>query len=142
MPPNFVVQSDFFKIISSGNSPSSKAWYTDNAGRPVQRLQSQLKLAFPLWNVSLPSDSSCILTATKNVVGRFLNQVDDSHVCSRGSSAQLATGVFVHIEQVSASRAEPAYNAWSMALNKAFEPICDIDMKVDDTTISNKCEYA
>ena len=45
----------------------------------------------------------------------------------------------MHIEQAAASRAESAYEAWSIALNKAFEAVCDTGMKVDAAT--NRCEY-
>lgn len=91
-----------------------------------------------MWNISLPSDSSCSLIATKNVVGRFLNGIADFQVCSHGSNARLATGVFVHIEQGTASRAESTYEAWSMALTKTFDAACDMDMTVHPA--SNRCE--
>lgn len=121
-----------------GNNPSSEAWYTDDVDRPVKRLKSQLKLAFPTWNITLPSDNSCTLTATKNVIGRFLNGVDDSQVCRQDADTQLATGAFVHVEQGAAARAESAYEAWSEALGKTFEPDCDVGMTVGPE--NNRCE--
>ena len=45
----------------------------------------------------------------------------------------------MHIEQAAASRSESAYEAWSMALNKAFETVRDTGMKVDAAT--NRCEH-
>jgi hypothetical protein len=127
------------QTIFAGNSPGSKVWYTNDVDRPIKRLQSQLKLAFPSWNVSLPSGSSCSLTATKNIIGRLLNGIDDSQVCSQGSDARLATGVFVHIEQGAAARAERTYEAWSGALMKAFDAVCDAGMRVGPVT--QVCEY-
>lgn len=96
-------------------------WYTNDVQWPVKRLKSQLQLAFPSWNISLPSDSTCSLTATKNVVGRLLNGIDDEKVCEQVSNAHLATGSFIHIEQAAAARDAKAYEAWTRALVEMFD---------------------
>ena len=112
-------------FLSTGlaRSASSVAWYTDSTPRPVKSLQSRLRANFPTWNVSLPSDSDCTLTATQNVVGRWLNGIDDANVCTQGSTASLAQGVFVHAEQSATARGSGAYAGWIKAVNEAFQVI-------------------
>jgi len=115
-----------------GTSASSIDWYTNDIPRPIKRLKNQLKLAFPTWNISIPSDSGCKLTATGNVVGRFLNGIDDGMVCTNASRASLATGFFVHVEQGTVALAPAAYDSWTEALINAFEetpssgPFCEL----------------
>ncbi|KAG6916881.1 hypothetical protein DXG01_004790 [Tephrocybe rancida] len=106
-----------------GNDAPSKAWYLDDVSRPAKRLTTQLRSAFPAWNVSTPTDSPCLLTATKNIVGRFLNGVDDGHVCTTNANASRVTGLFVHIEQSKISLAPEAHGAWTTALVDTFEPV-------------------
>ncbi|KAL0064179.1 hypothetical protein AAF712_008901 [Marasmius tenuissimus] len=103
-----------------GRSASSLAWYTDSVDRPIKRIQKNIQQANPSWNVSLPSDSNCGLTATLNVFGRFINGVEESLVCEQGATAQLAAGAFVHIEQAKGSRQPDAYGSWIRALNASF----------------------
>ncbi|KAJ7271868.1 hypothetical protein C8J57DRAFT_1025598, partial [Mycena rebaudengoi] len=57
-------------------------------------LKRELMSAFPMWHISLPSDSSCSLTATENVFGRLINGIAEVDVCAGGSNARLATGQF------------------------------------------------
>ena len=76
--------------------------------------------AFPTWAISLPSDSSCGLTATTNILGRFLNGVALGSVCGTGSTASTATGHFVHVEQDTAARASTVYAKWENALKATF----------------------
>ncbi|KAJ7751870.1 hypothetical protein DFH07DRAFT_745269 [Mycena maculata] len=109
-----------------GRSPSAIAWYTDGVDRPIKRLKKELMAAFPTWNVSLPSDSSCSLTGTGNVFGRLLNGIPWTLVCTNTSTADLATGEFVHIEQAMVSRDAAAYSGWTAALLAAFAPPADI----------------
>ena len=106
--------------ISSGNSNTSKQWYTNSVDRPVKRLKSNVKLTFPSWTVSLPSDSDCSLTATTNVVGRYLNNVNIANVCTVGATASTATGEFIHIEQASEARSGANYALWSQAVSNSF----------------------
>ena len=61
--------------IYPGNSASSVLWYQDGVDRPVKRIKSNLKLAFPGWNVSLPSDSNYDLTATRDIGGQYINDI-------------------------------------------------------------------
>ncbi|KAF5355579.1 hypothetical protein D9758_006418 [Tetrapyrgos nigripes] len=109
-------------FLSSGlaRSSSSAAWYTDDVDRPIKRLKANLQLAFPSWNISMPSDSSCILTATSNVFGRFVNGIDASQVCTTESNASLTTGEFVHIEQARISREVDSHDGWIRALRETF----------------------
>ena len=111
-------------IPLAGNSASSVAWYNDLVDRPVKRLKQELKGAFPAWNVSLPSDSKCILTATTNVFGRFLNGIDPTSVCVQGSDSHLASGQFVHAEQSIEAVSSASYSGWSTALKNAFGTTC------------------
>lgn len=112
--------------IFIANSP----WYTDKVDRPVKRLKEQLDLAFNSESsattpvtISLPSDSTCVLTATKNVVGRYLNNQPSpsSHdVCTRKSDPTLTQGIFIHIEQAAVARNKAARGAWIQALKNTF----------------------
>ena len=109
---------------SLGNANSSILWYQDSVDRPVKRIKSKLKLAFPGWPgaVSLPSDSGCDLTATRNVGGRHINNVPLTSVCTVGATPSGATGQFVHIEQASEARLAANYALWSQAELDSFAP--------------------
>ncbi|KAJ7900042.1 hypothetical protein B0H14DRAFT_2331450, partial [Mycena olivaceomarginata] len=111
-----------FLSAGIGRSSNSVAWYTDTVDRPVKRLKSELMKVFPTWNVSLPSDSACSLTATDNVFGRLVNGIPESLVCTKSSTADLATGGFIHAEQAKISRETSAYSGWTAALLAAFAP--------------------
>ena len=76
--------------------------------------------AFMGSNITLPSDSPCILTATTNILGRFLNGVALGSVCGTGATASTATGRFVHVEQEAAARASTVYTKWENALKATF----------------------
>lgn len=118
----------------SGNSPSSKRWYTDDTDRPIKRLQQRLQEQFPGRNVSLPADSSCILTATKNVVGRALNGVSAHAVCGLPATPLTASGEFLHAEQAGGTRTPDNYHVWARAVRDTFEPTCAEGMVVDQDT--------
>ncbi|KAJ7651838.1 hypothetical protein B0H17DRAFT_958245 [Mycena rosella] len=105
-----------------GRSAASAAWYTDAVDRPIKRLKTELMTAFPTWNVSLPSDSTCSLTATDNVFGRLVNGIAEQLVCMNASTAELTTGEFIHIEQAILSRGSAAYSGWTAAFLAAFAP--------------------
>lgn len=117
-----------------GHSPTSKAWYLDSNDRPVKRLKGHLQLTFPAWSVSLPPDSSCVLTATRNVVGRYINGVPEHSVCHTGADPTAVLGEFVHIEQDYLSRGAESYEMWSGALRRTFETTCAEGMSVDPDT--------
>ncbi|PPQ94226.1 hypothetical protein CVT25_006652 [Psilocybe cyanescens] len=108
-----------------GNSSSSQAWYTDDVDRPIKRLQQNLQDNFPSWKISLPSDSTCPLTATKNVVGRYLNGIHIPRVCSTAATSKIATGEFLHAEQASLPRDPQHYDAWSRAVLETFDTCAD-----------------
>ncbi|KAJ6569235.1 hypothetical protein B0H19DRAFT_1024370 [Mycena capillaripes] len=108
-----------------GRSGSSVAWYTDSVDRPIKRLKSELMATFPTWNISLPSDSACSLTATDNVFGRLVNGIAARLVCTNASIAELTTGEFIHIEQAIISRESAVYSGWTAALLAAFAPSVD-----------------
>jgi len=107
-----------------GNSSASKLWYTDTADRPVKRLQRSLQHTFPSWRVSLPSDSNCPLTATKNVVGRYMNGIDITRVCSVSATSRLASGEFIHAEQSQGARLQENYAGWAQAVMNSFDTSC------------------
>ncbi|KAJ7461393.1 hypothetical protein B0H11DRAFT_1736032 [Mycena galericulata] len=111
-----------FLSSGTGRSTSSISWYTDAVDRPIKRLKTELVAAFPTWNVSLPSDSGCSLTATDNVFGRLVNGIPESLVCTNTSTAALTTGEFIHIEQAKISRGAAAYSGWTAAFLAAFRP--------------------
>ncbi|KAF8963321.1 hypothetical protein BDZ97DRAFT_1661869 [Flammula alnicola] len=117
-----------------GNSSASRSWYSDDTDRPVKRLQRNLQHAFPAWKVSLPSDSNCPLTATKNVVGRHLNGIHLENVCSMGATSKTVTGEFLHAEQAGIARNERHYKAWSQALVDTFDVTCAEGMVLDPMT--------
>ncbi|XP_006464086.1 hypothetical protein AGABI2DRAFT_187461 [Agaricus bisporus var. bisporus H97] len=116
-------------FLSTGLSRGS--WYTDSVDRPIKRLQRKLVHAFHLANapgkISLPSHSRCILTATKNVVGRYINNYPTSStqydVCHRSAIPDTTEGAFVHAEQNAFARSDKARGAWVRALNNTFASI-------------------
>ncbi|KAF4573311.1 hypothetical protein EYR36_007822 [Pleurotus pulmonarius] len=109
-----------FMSTGLGRSESSLAWYTSPADAPIKRLQSEALHTFTTWNISLPSDSSCGLTATTNVVGRLLNGIDEADVCDRAADATTVSGQFIHIEQSIMGRSPDFYDSWAEAFNRAF----------------------
>jgi hypothetical protein len=125
---------DVFLSSGLGTSSASKRWYTDDTDRPIKRLQRHLQEQFPGRNVSLPADSTCILTATKNVIGRALNGVSTNAVCRSAATASTASGEFLHAEQASGLRTPENYNAWARAVRDTFEPSCAEGMVVDKNT--------
>lgn len=125
---------DIFLSSGLGNSSASLAWYNDATDRPIKRLQQHLSLSFPSKHISLPSDSSCTLTATKNVIGRYLNGIDLGSVCNKTATSRTATGEFLHVEQSRAARSPLNYNAWSQAVLDTFDVTCADGMVVDPAT--------
>lgn len=119
-------------VLTSGLA-ANDSWYTDDIDRPIKRLKTQLHLAFNSESstttpvtISLPSDSRCPLTATKNVVGRYLNNrpFSSSHdVCTQYSDPDSTQGVFVHIEQAAAARNKTARDAWVQAFKNTFAEV-------------------
>ncbi|KAF8884518.1 hypothetical protein BD779DRAFT_1663032 [Infundibulicybe gibba] len=99
-----------------GNGP----WYTNDTSRPIKRLQRQLQGVFPSWKISLPSDSACKLTATRNIVGRLINGVNETLVCNTTAEASAVKGEFIHIEQSLETRKNQYYDKWAVALNETF----------------------
>ncbi|KAL1696279.1 hypothetical protein GGG16DRAFT_121112 [Schizophyllum commune] len=97
-------------FISSGlgHDPASLAWYLQT-DLPARRLQAALTDAFPTWNISLPTDSPCILTASKTVFGKYVNGVPLGELCGTDATPEGATGQFVHVEQAIEAREERAY---------------------------------
>lgn len=133
----FILQLFFSRFILNlqpGNSSASLAWYSDATDRPIKRLQQNLSLSFPSKHISLPSDSNCTLTATKNVFGRYLNGIQSESVCSKAATRKTATGEFIHAEQSRAARSPVNYNAWSQAVLNTFDVICADGMVIDPTT--------
>ncbi|KAK7008062.1 hypothetical protein R3P38DRAFT_3027241, partial [Favolaschia claudopus] len=115
-------------FLSSGIGRS--AFYTDAVDRPIKRLKAELLKAFPDWNISLPSDSGCSLTATENVFGRLVNGIDEGMVCTEAPTAGLMSGEFIHIEQAKMSRLASVYPQWTAALLAAFSPPAQSDAPV------------
>ncbi|KAF7436401.1 hypothetical protein PC9H_003234 [Pleurotus ostreatus] len=109
-----------FMSTGLGRSESSLAWYTSPADAPIKRLQREALQVFTTWNISLPSDSSCGLTATTNVFGRLLNGIAEEDVCVRDADATTVSGQFIHIEQSIMARSSEFYDAWAEAFNRAF----------------------
>ena len=106
----------------------------------MKRLRGHLQLAFPLWNVSLPPDSSCALTATRNVVGRYINGVDEHSVCHTGADPEEVSGEFIHVEQDDTSRGAESYKMWAAAVRRTFGTTCAEGMSVDRDT--GLCAYS
>lgn len=105
----------------------NSSWYTDDIDRPIKRLKKELLRAFdsgpdPIApvRVSLPSDSKCRLTATLNVVGRYLNHFPSSSsidVCTQSARADTTRGIFIHVEQTWRTASQVA---WIRAINNTF----------------------
>ncbi len=104
--------------IVSGSSDAE--WYLDDVDRPAKRLRRELQTSFPTYNVSLPSDTTCSLSATKNVFARLLNGVAESEVCLEAATADNATGQFIHVEQAYHATLEDAFDGWARALIATF----------------------
>lgn len=129
-------EDDIFLSSGLGRSSASLAWYNDHtADRPIKRLQRNLHFSFPSKRITLPSDSqTCILTATKNVFGRYLNGIDLDSICSKAATSKTATGQFINAEQSSVARSPSNYHAWSQAVLNTFDVICADGMVLDPTT--------
>jgi len=116
-------QPSLIPFVILGNS----SWYTDDVDRPIKRLKKELLGAFNSGSdsiapvtVSLPSDSKCILTATLNVVGRYLNHFPSSSsidVCMQSAKADTTRGFFIHVEQTWRTASQVA---WIRAINNTF----------------------
>ena len=119
--PHFASSLASFSLppTTPGHDPASLAWYLTQ-DLPARRLQAALTDAFPTWNVSLPTDSPCILTASKTVFGKYVNGVPLDELCGTDATPEGATGAFVHVEQAIEARGEEAYEGWVGALRKAF----------------------
>ncbi|KAF8636146.1 hypothetical protein AX17_003759 [Amanita inopinata Kibby_2008] len=120
-----------FTSTGLGREPDALDWYTNVIDYPIKRIKSQLSAIFPTWNVTLPSDGGCALTATKNIVGRLINGVSEDAVCSRAARAQDTQGQFVHLEQAATSRAMDSYQGWVQALQNSFDTSCAPGMKMN-----------
>ena len=67
--------------------------------------------------INIPGDApTCSLNATKNTVGRFIN--DSANACT--TSAINYNGRFIHIEQKIALRNSTQYANWSEAIRRAY----------------------
>jgi len=116
-------QPSLIPFVILGNS----SWYTDDVDRPIKRLKKELLRAFNVGSdsiapvtVSLPSDTKCILTATLNVVRRYLNHFPSSSsidVCMQSSRADTTRGIFIHVEQTWRTASQVA---WIRAINNTF----------------------
>jgi len=71
----------------------------------------------------MPTDSTCGLLGSKNVVGRYLNGIPLSDVCTTQTQARAVSGKFIHIEQSAASRDPRHYASWSLAIPQIFEHV-------------------
>ena len=119
-PLSIFYRFSYLLLLCTGNSPSSVDWYTDEVDRPIKRLLEALVHIFPSEQISLPSNSVCKLTATNNVVGRYVNHIPISEVCDRAANSTTASGEFVHIEQALTMRSGDYYNMWAQAFKDAF----------------------
>jgi hypothetical protein len=111
-------------------------WY-NVIDSPAKRIREELRAQFPTWTVSIPSDTSstCQLTGTQNVVGRLLNGVSESRVCTKRANACIATGQFVHIEQLDSSLDPIHDEKFTKAVNLAMGPRCKAGMYMNPTTL-------
>ncbi|PFH47533.1 hypothetical protein AMATHDRAFT_50238 [Amanita thiersii Skay4041] len=132
--PSTCRSDHIFISTGLGRDKASREWYTNNTNYPVKRLKSQLSSVFPSWTISLPTDSTCLLTATKNIVGRLINGVPERKVCREAASAASASGEFVHMEQAKISRSPKFYGHWTRGLLAAFETTCAGGMQKDNVT--------
>jgi hypothetical protein len=81
---------------------------------------------FPAWTNSLPSTSTCHLTAINNIFGRLVNTPPgafDDNVCTDPTICEYGTGQFIHIEQAALARNSANYDGWAKAILIAFPPV-------------------
>lgn len=127
-------------LLTFFTNTENSSWYTDAVDRPIKRLRTNLREGFPVWNISLPSDSPCPLTATGNVGGRLINGVSRDAICSTLASADRVQGKFIHIEQAMQSRRSGTYHQWARALKKTFNARCASGMEMNPRTLL--CVYS
>ena len=100
--------------------------YYLNPNRPVRRLKRELDAVFPSWTNSLPSTSSCSLTAADNVFGRLVNARPGAAsvaVCTVATRCEDVSGQFIHIEQDDEARKDEHHNNWATAICNSFQAI-------------------
>jgi len=108
-------------FLSSGFVRSS---CYDPLSLPVNRIKTHLNLQFPLGNHATPADdTTCDLTATDNIFGRYVNGVRPvASACTMPATpcGGADFGQFVHIEQDSASRDAINWERWANVISGAF----------------------
>ncbi|KAJ3218641.1 hypothetical protein HDU67_004694 [Dinochytrium kinnereticum] len=72
-------------------------------GRMVRALRGAVEEGGMGWNVTTPETSGCLLTATRNVVGRVLNGVPEAGACGAGGVEEIS-GRFAHVESALEAR--------------------------------------
>ncbi|KAF9026156.1 hypothetical protein BDZ89DRAFT_1067826 [Hymenopellis radicata] len=126
-------------MVSAGLGSSDAEWYLDDVDRPAKRLRRELQASFPTYNVSLPSDTTCSLTATKNVFARLLNGVAESEVCIEAATADKATGQFVHVEQAYHATLADTFDGWARALVATFSDSVGRCARLDKDAFMRRC---
>ncbi|PFH48356.1 hypothetical protein AMATHDRAFT_5852 [Amanita thiersii Skay4041] len=121
-------------FISAGINDSS-GWYGKNPNYSGRRIRDNLRMKYPKSNFSLPSDSSCDLIGSKNIVGRLLNGVDVSKVCTEAASPANTKGEFVQLETSPRMRKKEYYEGWVEVFNQSFPPVNAAGMDIDDTDV-------
>ncbi len=80
---------------------------TPPPGAIVLDLENNVELYNSSWLVDVPGTGTCILNATHNPQGRYVNGVPESSICT--TEATSNSNGFVHIEQKLASRVASAW---------------------------------
>jgi hypothetical protein len=96
-------------ILNNATQQANPTW-------PIHTLRSLVRSNMPnSVVVGTPMDSSCSLTATDNILGRYINGRLESEVCNRTTLLSRVRGQFIHIEQGSPSFEN--MNVWITILN-------------------------
>ncbi|PFH46220.1 hypothetical protein AMATHDRAFT_155894 [Amanita thiersii Skay4041] len=121
-------------FLSVGLEDNSSGWYTKHFNYPAQRIKNNLVRVFKNWRFGLPSNIQCSLVGTENIIGRLLNGVDASKVCTDAASAENTAGEFVQLEQGPNIRTAQYHDGMVKALSSSFSANCAEGMDSDLVT--------
>ncbi|PFH48353.1 hypothetical protein AMATHDRAFT_87139 [Amanita thiersii Skay4041] len=140
LSPNY---SHFSRLLRNAESSTnqiltisnSSGWYGKNPNYSGRRIRDNLRKKCPDWKLSLPSDSSCNLIGSNNIVGRLLNGVDVSKVCTEPASPDKKKGEFAQLESSPNMRGKDRHEIWVEVLKQSCPAVNAAGMDIDDTDV-------
>ncbi|PFH48357.1 hypothetical protein AMATHDRAFT_150027 [Amanita thiersii Skay4041] len=120
------------EVFISAGIDNGSGWYTRHQDYPGRRIRDNLAKKYPKWKFSLPSDSTCDFVGTKDIIGRMLNGVNVSRVCTQDASPGNTKGEFVQLEESPTMRQSKYHQVWIDVLRESFTPVCADGMDVDE----------